>query len=45
MAPYLKGRVLNAGCGERDISAHLKGWQAREVDNCDIKTSIPGAFR
>ncbi len=44
VAPYLKGHVLNAGCGDRDITALLKGWQATHVDNCDIKTSIPGAF-
>ena len=44
VAPYLKGRVLNAGCGERDITQLLKSWQADTVDNCDIQTSIPGAF-
>ena len=44
VAPYLKGHVLNAGCGERDITALLKNWQATQVDNCDIRTSIPGAF-
>jgi SAM-dependent methyltransferase len=42
--PYLKGRVLNAGCGERDISPLLKRSHATEVDNCDIQTSLPGAF-
>ncbi|PWH12717.1 MAG: hypothetical protein DDG60_11890 [Anaerolineae bacterium] len=41
---YLKGRVLNAGCGERDISPLLKRAYAVEVDNCDIQTSLPGAF-
>ncbi len=44
MAPYLKGRVLNAGCGDRDIAALLKGWHAGSVDNCDIQSTIPGAF-
>jgi SAM-dependent methyltransferase len=44
VGPYLKGRVLNAGCGERDITQLLKSWQAETVDNCDIQTSIPGAF-
>lgn len=44
VAHYLRGRVLNAGCGDRDISGVLKGWQAVSVDNCDIQTSIPGAF-
>lgn len=42
--PYLSGRVLNAGCGDRDISALLKSWQASSVDNCDIQSSIPDAF-
>ena len=41
---HLRGRVLNAGCGDRDITGILKGWQAESVDNCDIQTSIPGAF-
>lgn len=44
MANYLKGKVLNAGCGDRDISALLKSWHATDVDNCDIQSSIPGAF-
>lgn len=44
IASHLKGRVLNAGCGNRDISALLKSWHANEVDNCDIQTDIPGAF-
>jgi SAM-dependent methyltransferase len=44
VAPYLRGRVLNAGCGERDITQLLKSWKADVVDNCDIQTSIPGAF-
>jgi SAM-dependent methyltransferase len=44
VARHLRGRVLNAGCGDRDISGLLKSWQAESVDNCDIQTSIPGAF-
>jgi SAM-dependent methyltransferase len=44
VAPYLKGRVLNAGCGDRDITDLLKGWHANSVDNCDIQSSIPNAF-
>lgn len=44
VAQYLRGRVLNAGCGDRDISALLKGWNAESLDNCDIQSSIPGAF-
>lgn len=42
--PYLKGHVLNAGCGERDITPLLTKANATAVDNCDIQTSIPGAF-
>jgi SAM-dependent methyltransferase len=41
---HLTGRVLNAGCGDRDISALLTAAKAKSVDNCDIYTSIPGAF-
>jgi len=44
VARHLRGRVLNAGCGDRDITSVLKGWRAESVDNCDIQTSIPGAF-
>lgn len=44
MTPYLTGRVLNAGCGDRDISAYLESLHAQQVDNCDIRTSIPGAI-
>lgn len=46
MAPvvkYLSGRVLNAGCGNRDISALLER-HAQEVDNCDLQSSLPGAI-
>lgn len=42
--PHLKGRVLNAGCGNRDISEFLKRHNAHEVENCDIQSSIPGAI-
>ena len=41
---YLKGRVLNAGCGERDISDLLKRNGAAVVDGCDRRSSIPGAI-
>lgn len=44
VAPCLKGRVLNAGGGNRDITPLLKDWHAITVDNCDIQSSIPGAF-
>lgn len=42
--PFLKGHVLNAGCGERDITPLLVSASASAVDNCDIQSSIPGAF-
>lgn len=42
--PFLKGRVLNAGCGNRDISAYLKQHHATDVENCDIQSSIPDAI-
>jgi SAM-dependent methyltransferase len=43
MAPYLKGRTLNAGCGNRDISETLSGFGATEVVNYDIASEIRGA--
>jgi SAM-dependent methyltransferase len=42
--PYLKGAILNAGCGERDISGFLSDHGATVVDHCDIQSSIPGAI-
>jgi SAM-dependent methyltransferase len=45
ISKYLQGNVLNAGCGDRDITKLLKGWHAEFVDNCDIQSSIPGAFQ
>jgi SAM-dependent methyltransferase len=44
ISSYLKGRVLNAGCGDRDISQELTARHATHVDNCDIQSNIPGAF-
>jgi len=41
---FLNGLVLNAGCGDRDITALLTSWHASSVDNCDIQSSISGAF-
>src|SRR5690349_15474303 len=41
---YLTGRVLNAGCGDRDITGFLLKNGAQSVENCDAKTSIPGAM-
>jgi SAM-dependent methyltransferase len=42
---YFKGRVLNAGCGNRDIGDILRGFGAGEVVNYDIDSSISGAIR
>lgn len=41
---YLTGNVLNAGCGDRDISSFLLSHGAISVENCDIKSSIPNAI-
>jgi len=41
---YIKGKVLNAGCGNRDIEATLRGLGAGEIVNYDIESSIPGAI-
>src|SRR5579862_4218782 len=41
---YVRGRTLNAGCGSRDISEFLKDAGATSVDNCDLKSNIPGAI-
>jgi SAM-dependent methyltransferase len=43
VATRLTGRVLNAGCGDRDISSFLKANGAAQVDNCDRRSSIPNA--
>ncbi|MBV8904885.1 MAG: glycosyltransferase [Acidobacteriia bacterium] len=44
MLKYLRGNVLNAGCGERDITRFLMEHGAESVENCDAKTSIPNAI-
>lgn len=41
---YLQGKVLNAGCGSRDITSTLLACGATSLDNCDIATDLPGAF-
>jgi SAM-dependent methyltransferase len=45
VAPYLRGTVLNAGCGGRDISAFLYRCGASTVHHCDLEGSVPGMFR
>jgi SAM-dependent methyltransferase len=42
--PYIDGKLLNAGCGNRDISEIVKGFGAKEVVNYDIESTIPGAI-
>ena len=41
---YIHGRVLNAGCGARDITNFLVSHGAESVENCDLKTAIPNAI-
>jgi SAM-dependent methyltransferase len=41
---YVRGVVLNAGCGARDITAFLVQNGAASVENCDVKTPIPKAI-
>lgn len=42
---FLRGRVLNAGCGNRDISYLLSLGGADEIVNYDIDSSLPNALR
>ena len=41
---YLQGRVLNAGCGQRDLSSFFIKNGATVVDNCDLTTPIQDAI-
>ena len=41
---YVNGAVLNAGCGERDLTLFLMNHGAESVENCDVRTSIPNAI-
>jgi SAM-dependent methyltransferase len=41
---YLKGRLLNAGCGYRDVSPTLESFGAHPIVNYDIASTIPGAI-
>jgi SAM-dependent methyltransferase len=40
---YFRGRLLNAGCGDRDISGWLSEQGVAEVANYDIASALPGA--
>ena len=44
VAHYFKGKVLNAGCGNRDIDDLLKAFGGEEIVNYDIESTIPGAI-
>src|SRR5262245_31536240 len=44
VAKYLCGKVLNAGCGERDVSGYLLGHGATSVENCDLSPALPDAI-
>jgi len=44
IAEFVSGRLLNAGCGYRDIGPLLRRFGANEVANMDIETNIPGAI-
>ena len=41
---YLTGNIMNAGCGNRDMSHFLLSNGATAVENCDIESSIPNAI-
>lgn len=43
LAPHLSGRILNAGCGNRDLTEYFLRKGATEVVNYDIASTIPGA--
>jgi 2-polyprenyl-3-methyl-5-hydroxy-6-metoxy-1,4-benzoquinol methylase len=43
VAHFFRGRVLNAGCGERDISPWLAGLGVADVTSYDIASTLPGA--
>jgi len=44
VAGHFQGAVLNAGCGDRDITGFLLAHGAASVDNCDRETGLPGAI-
>src|SRR4051794_26077981 len=43
VAGFFRGRVLNAGCGDRDISPWLAGLGIVDVTSYDIASNLPGA--
>lgn len=44
VAKYFRGRLLNAGCGNRDISEIVTAEMAEHVVNYDMRSTIPGAI-
>lgn len=42
---YCTGNMLNAGCGDRDITQLLAEMGAQKVVNLDLTTNIPGAVK
>lgn len=42
---HIRGDLLNAGCGDRDISSALCRMGAATVTNVDLRTEIPRAVR
>lgn len=43
VAPYFSGSLLNAGCGNRDLSAWFTANGVKEVTNYDIASDLDGA--
>lgn len=42
--PFIGGRLLNAGCGNRDIAPFARAHGAADVVNYDIASELPGAI-
>ena len=42
---YFRGRLLNAGCGDRDLAPWLASVGVAETVNYDIASSLPGAVQ
>lgn len=45
VVPYLKGDLLDAGAGTRDISAFLRRAGVTAITRCDVATDTPGTVR
>jgi SAM-dependent methyltransferase len=43
VARFFRGRLLNAGCGDRDLSGWLAGLGVDQITNYDIASRLPGA--